>query len=77
MNDITRRDFFAANADTSWINRGSVVQGDIDNAHDLTGVPKPSVSDKDAVYNFWVRVEIAWRWKFADLMHDGFDTTRG
>lgn len=78
MINVERRDYFAANADTSWIDRGSRVPANLDNASALTGVPVPSdpISDAD-LYLFWVRVEIAWRWKFADLMAEGKDTGRG
>lgn len=69
MMSVPLRDYFAANADITWIN--GVSPGE---AFRRTGVDIPSgteSSNPNQWVKFWVKVEIAWRWKYADLMMQG------
>lgn len=64
---ITRRDYFAAHADVSWIATASIPYAC---AKADTNPPPPNPTDNQ-LSNFWIRVELKWRWKFADLMVSG------
>jgi len=71
MEVISRRDYFAANADISWIYDASPGE-----AFRRTGVsipPGDTTTNPQQWIRFWVKVEIAWRWKYADLMMEGSD----
>lgn len=73
---ISRRDYFASTADVSWINKLNTTPAVLDVASDLSGIPVPNPITGKSALKFWIRFEIFYRWKFADLMHDGFDTNR-
>ena len=69
MNEVSRRDYFAATADITWINTSNTAY-----ASAKTGVnPPPANPTDDQLSNFWIKVEIKWRWKYADLMLKGKD----
>jgi hypothetical protein len=64
---ISVRDFFAGHADLTWIDKTNP-----DEASRRTGVAVPGAGATDLQWTkFWVRVDIAWRWRFADLMSKG------
>lgn len=64
---VSRRDHFASIADVSWIRKESS-----DMVTLITGVNHPPEPMSDAQKaTFYVRAEIAWRWKFANLMLKG------
>ena len=71
---INIRDYFAAHADVSWI-RNANSQGNQTGALEAsrrTGVVIPSAPATDEEWSeFWIRVEVVWRWKFADYMLQG------
>lgn len=61
---IPLRDFFAANADITWIKDATV-----EFASKKADVNEPPANPTvNQLANFWVKVEIKWRWKYADLM---------
>ena len=69
MNDISLRNFYAATADVSWM-QGATISF----ASEKAGVNPPPDPPTDAqLANFWIRVELKWRWKYADLMLKGRD----
>jgi len=69
MNEISLRNYFAANADVTWIKGSSIeyaaAKADVN--------PPPANPTDNQLANFWTRVEIKWRWKYADLMLKGRD----
>ncbi len=68
MNEISIRNFFAATADVTWMATTSA-----SNAELKTGVLAPKQTDPpEAFVKFWISAEIAWRWRYADLMLQGF-----
>ena len=69
MTEISRRDYFAATADIAWIEGASPGE-----AFRRTGVPIPpgdESTNPQQWIKFWVTVEIAWRWRYANLMMKG------
>ena len=67
MDQISRRDYFAAQANIEWIKTTTPTK-----ASQKTGVPVPSVSPNDPAWeDFWEAVEVKWRWKYADNMLKG------
>lgn len=69
MQGIPIRDYFAANADISWIKSASPGE-----AFRRTGVDIPNGDEStnpQQWVRFWVKVEIAWRWRYANLMMEG------
>ena len=72
MNDVSRRDFFAANADISWMKDNYGEYLSIDFIAEKCGINRPpSPLNIRQVSNFITRAEIAWRWRYADLMLKG------
>ena len=70
MKDVSRRDFFAALADVSWMRNA---QEDYISAR--TGVSHPPLPLNDTqMANFMNRAERAWRWRYADTMLKGFES---
>lgn len=64
---ISLRDFFAANADVSWM-QGATIEF----ASEKSGAtPPPANPTEKQLANFWIRAELKWRWKYADFMIDG------
>lgn len=64
---ISLRNYYAAQADVSWINSAS-----IEYACEKADVnPPPDNPTAKQLANFWIRVELKWRWKYADLMLSG------
>jgi hypothetical protein len=76
MDQPTRRDYFAATADVSWVSWTSTDSTLMIAASKKAGVPTPSTISINSVVKFWARAEIAWRWRYANLMYDGLDTGR-
>ncbi len=69
MKDISRRDYFAATADVTWTKDAT-----LERAAAKSGVNAPGANPTEQqLANFWIKVEIAWRWKYADLMLRGRD----
>lgn len=72
MTQVPLRDFFAANADITWISSATPGM-----AFRRTGVQIPAGNEStnpQQWVRFWVKVEIAWRWIYADLMLKGSDS---
>lgn len=66
---VSRRDFFATNANLSWLHTIST-----DAAAAKAGInPPPANPTTQQLANFWIKAEIAWRWRYADLMLKGRD----
>lgn len=69
MNEISLRNYFAATADVSWMRsvtiEQAVAKADVN--------PPPAQPTENQLANFWIKVEIKWRWKYADLMLKGKD----
>ena len=67
MKHIGLRYFFAATADVDWIKDASIpyasAKADVN--------PPPDNPTDNQLSNFWVKVELKWRWKYADLMLKG------
>ena len=69
MNEISVRNFYSATADVTWLYNIST-----DAAAAKTGInPPPPTPTEQQLANFWIRAEIVWRWKYADLMIKGRD----
>jgi hypothetical protein len=67
MEHISFRNYLAAHADVSWIKNSTP-----ENAELKTGVEYPGAeATEKQKAKFWIRVEIAWRWQYADLMLKG------
>ena len=70
MEEMTRRDYFAAFADVGWMNGATA-----DFITLKTGVnhpPEPMTDAQKAL--FYTRAQIAWRWRYADLMVKGSES---
>lgn len=67
--EVSLRNYFAATADVGWM-RGCTAE----EAEAKTGVKAPAGNPipADKLAKFWIRVEVTWRWIYADLMLDGF-----
>lgn len=69
MTQVPLRDYFAATADVDWIYSSPVdvvaARADVN--------PPPANPTAQQLANFYVRAEIKWRWKYADLMLKGKD----
>lgn len=69
MTEISRRDYFASNANVSWLHNITTTEAAL-----KAGVnPPPQTPTEQQLANFWIRAEIVWRWKYADLMLRGKD----
>ncbi len=65
--EISRRDYFAIHANVDWIKNANTKGASV-----RTGIPKPdNQATEEEVIEFWVKVEVTWRWKFADSMLRG------
>ena len=64
---IPLRDFFAATADVTWMKSASIefagAKADVN--------PPPANPTPNQLANFWTKVELKWRWKYADFMVRG------
>lgn len=65
--EIPLRDYFAATADVGWM-----VGATTDYAAEKSGANPPPPNPTDAqLATFWIRAELKWRFKYADLMLKG------
>lgn len=70
MESVSRRDFFAATADVSWIKADTKIEY----IAMKSGIETIEVkATPDQVVQFYLKAEIAWRWRYADLMIKGLD----
>lgn len=74
MNEISRRDYFASTADLSWMRGEFGELMPLEFIADKVGInPPPSPITTRQLARFLTRVEILWRWQYADLMLKGRD----
>ena len=67
MSEISLRNYFAANAYVDWIKDAS-----IEFASKKSDVQEPPPNPTpNQLANFWIKVELKWRWKYADMMLQG------
>lgn len=67
--NISLRDYFAATANVSWLHNISA-----DDAALKAGINAPGQgATAQQIANFWIRAEIAWRFRYSDLMLKGKD----
>lgn len=75
MKDISRRDYFAATADVSWLKGEFGELANLEFIAEKAGINVPaSPMTIRQLTNFLSKAEIAWRWRYADLMLRGRDS---
>jgi len=67
MEQIARRDFFAAHANILWMNGATMEEASF-----RSNMKIPNVLTPEKIARFWIKAEIKWRWRYADMMCEGF-----
>ena len=74
MKDISRRDYFSATADLSWMKGEFGEYMPLAFIAEKVGVnPPQSPISMGQLTRFLTKAEILWRWQYADLMLKGRD----